>query len=398
MTPRDDGDGRPVGVALSTQYLPELESLRGLAALMVLAFHYDAMLLRFASPRAGEWCTPFYAFVRGGHSGVNLFFVLSAFLLSLPFLASGSGGPPVSLRRYARRRALRILPLYYVMVVIGAVATASALADLWRGLPYLLFLNGFDLAAPIKPYSNVWWSLATEAQFYLFLPLVPLALRSRRGRFVGVAALIGYGVAWILYERRAILTPSTFSGSMTLSLSLFARGPIFLCGIGAAALYRRYGTDWRRWAAMQPWLRSGGGDLLLVAVLAALAYYLRWLTFIGPGRYHAPPDHAWQALGGVLWGALVLLLLVAPLHLKPLLHNRIWTSLGVLSYSLYVLHVPVLSGLNGGLQSLGIGRWAGPWRAAVVGAVATVVVVSLSAATYRWIERPFLQRKEALRE
>jgi peptidoglycan/LPS O-acetylase OafA/YrhL len=389
----DGRDARPVGVALSTVYLPELESLRGLAAVLVLAFHYDSMAMLRA---AGDWCSLPYALVRGGHSGVNLFFVLSAFLLSLPFLAAGSGGPPVSLRRYATRRALRILPLYYAIVLVATLVTASTPAMGMRALPYLFFLNGFgDLALPMPPFSNVWWSLATEMQFYLVLPLLPLAIRSRRGRVIGLAVLGGYATAWVFYERREILTLATVDGAMLLSLSLFGRGPVFLFGIGAAVLYRRHGDDWRRRAAAQPWLRAGGADLLLLAVLVALAAHLRWLVFIGAARYHAPPEHAWQALGGLLWASLLLLLLVAPLRLKPVLHNRWWTRLGVLSYSIYVLHLPVISGVRRGLQALGAAGLGRPMETALVLALSAALSIALAAVTYRLIEYPFLRRKEA---
>jgi peptidoglycan/LPS O-acetylase OafA/YrhL len=92
-------------------FLPELESVRGIAILLVFAFHVDGFV-RF--PFSVAPSVPLsLAFVHAGFTGVDLFFVLSAFLLSLPFLAEGAGGRRVVVREYALRRALRILPLYY---------------------------------------------------------------------------------------------------------------------------------------------------------------------------------------------------------------------------------------------------------------------------------------------
>ena len=148
------------------------KSLHGIAIVLVYAFHVDGVVL-FPWNAVGKGLSPALAFVRAGHTGVDLFFILSAFLLSLPFLAAARGGRPVHLGRYFTRRALRILPLYYAAVVVAAVMTASRPADLERALPYLAFMNsvsGWYTAMP--PYSDVWWSLCTEVQFYLLLPLV----------------------------------------------------------------------------------------------------------------------------------------------------------------------------------------------------------------------------------
>ncbi|HJQ82443.1 MAG TPA: acyltransferase family protein, partial [Candidatus Binatia bacterium] len=165
------GAGAPVppGVRGASGYLPELESLRGIAIALVYFFHLSGAV--FDLPPRKSVTFPL-GYLYAGHSGVSLFFILSAFLLSQPFLREARGGRRVDRRRYFARRALRILPLYYCAVAVAAVATASRPADVLRGVPYLLFLNSFQgLAVSLQPYSNVWWSLATEIQFYMVLPL-----------------------------------------------------------------------------------------------------------------------------------------------------------------------------------------------------------------------------------
>jgi hypothetical protein len=87
----DDGGAaraaRPIGVGVTTPYLPELESLRGIAILLVLLFHIDALIEPGLMRIGGQLVSPPIAYVRAGHSGVNLFFILSAFLCRVSAIA-----------------------------------------------------------------------------------------------------------------------------------------------------------------------------------------------------------------------------------------------------------------------------------------------------------------------
>jgi peptidoglycan/LPS O-acetylase OafA/YrhL len=118
----------------------------------------------------------------------------------------------------------------------------------------------------------------------------------------------------------------------------------------------------------------------------------------GPLRVQMPPLHAWHVLAGVLWASVLLLLIIAPLRLKPLLANPVLERLGLLSYSLYLLHVPILIA---GLRNLRQAGWieAG-WsvRGGLAAAVLLLICVGASELTYRFIERPFLVRKERFGE
>src|SRR5262249_19685971 len=261
----------PAGIRRGSTYFPELESLRGLAILLVFVFHADGVLLAPFRSHVGAQSPLPLAFVWAGHSGVTLFFVLSAFLLSLPFFDEANGGPPVSRRHFYERRALRILPLYVAVVVVGTILTSRALTDLWRGLPYLAFLESKpNLPTPMPPFSDVWWSLATEVQFYALLPLVALAFgRSRR---ITLALVAAYAVAYAALALGVVVHLEPWLRSQ----SVVGRGPLFLFGILAAWLYRRHGEAVRAQLAANRWLAAGGADLLLVIVFLALALLLRW--------------------------------------------------------------------------------------------------------------------------
>lgn len=380
---------RPIGVATSAPYLPELEALRGLAMLQVFAFHLDAFV-GWNLRHGHHWVDPLSAFVRAGDTGVNLFFVLSAFLLTLPF-ARPAAVPDT--RRYFSRRALRILPLYYAAVLVGTVALAEHAADLLRGVPYLFFLNAWPgLATPLPPFSNVWWSLATEWQFYVALPLVAALLRRWGWRAVGAGAVL-WAVAYALWIGRLVRL-GLADADLLLGMSLFGRAPYFACGAAAAWLWVRHAAGVRAWLAHTPLATPRGANLVLAAVLAALAVLMQALTFLGPFTAQVPPWHAHNLIEAPLWAALVLLVLFTPTHARVLLRARWLIFLGVISYSVYVVHVPVLQLINL-LRHAGVRGLVGwNWRTAGVAVALAAVTFLVSLLTYRLIERPFLARKE----
>ena len=382
----------PAGVRRSAHYFPEIESLRGIAILLVFFFHANSRVNLRGDP-PGTRVSLLGAFLAGGQTGVSLFFILSGFLLSLPFIAEAAGGKLVRCLDYYARRALRILPLYYAAVLVATLLSAQSLADLLRGVPYLFFLNSFALTTPLKPYSDVWWSLATEVQFYLVLPLLPFFLRSRVGRWSGIAALCAYSILLV-----ALLTSTiplkTLEGAIVARLSLVGRGSFFLFGGVAAWIYFHHGAHARERLARMRAITNGGADVALIVTLAGLALLLRWQVFFGYWSAEAGLLFLWHAVEGFLWTGVLLLLLLAPIRMKPIFCNSALSAVGILSYSLYIVHLPLIQFLFGWLRQVRPGGFIG-WNFET-GSVVLVLVfacLALSAFTYRVIERPFLRRK-----
>ena len=376
----------PAGIRDVSHYAPQLESLRGVAILLVAFFHADGML----SVTEGTWVSPFPAFIHAGHTGVTLFFVLSAFLLSRPFLRDASGSSNVSRRNFFKRRALRILPLYWVVVIASTLISARSgdftLAD---GVPYLFFLNSFPGGAvPMFPFSDVWWSLATEAQFYLALPLLTLLLPTRLGRWALAALLVAYlgAYAWIVSNATEWLLPS-------LGISLFGRGHSFLIGIAAAWIYENWGTRIRTRCARSKLARWGGADLLLLGVILCLGLLLREVVFMG--FFQAEQSwNQWHVFESLLWALLVLITLVAPLRLGFLFSNRLLGGIGVLSYSMYLVHFPIIFFVLYPLRAANPDAYQGwTWTSSWAVMLCLALAVALSTLTYLAIERPVLQRK-----
>jgi peptidoglycan/LPS O-acetylase OafA/YrhL len=385
---------KPVGIRRSTTYLYEIESLRGIAMLLVFVFHVNAKVMGPLPVSEAQEMSPFWAFVRAGHTGVSLFFVLSGFLLPLPFIAEAAGGRHVSRRQFFVRRALRILPLYYFAVLIGTVFSAKQLGDLWHGVPHLLFLTYIPAwGVQMMPYSATWWSLSTEVQYYLLLPLLPLFLESRLGRWIGATLLVSYAIALGTYIAGYWWMPS-LSTNMALRFSLFGRAPLFLWGILVAWIYQRRGERMREALHRNAWLAHGAADVLLLIAVVLLGTLLRWTLQQGYSFAEAVPNFLWHVFEGALWAVILTLVLLAPLRLKPLIANRVWGYLGILSYSMYLWHTSILAGIPTLASRLGW-RWRGGWNStsAILALLIAAVSLAVSQLTYRWIERPFLARK-----
>ena len=392
MEPAAAAGERPAGVRRSARFSPELEAMRGVAALLVVFYHAHALLLPKEPAAPGALLVPLRAYADAGHTGVTLFFVLSAFLLSQPFLEGARRGRVPSIRRFFERRALRILPLYFLAVVIATVMLAEAPGDLLRGLPYLVFLNSnIESVTSLFPYSTAWWSLATEAQFYLVLPLAGWLATSRRGRWVLAAGLALAAAAYLALVTHRVQA-STIAGQLSLALSVVGRAPVFLCGIGAAWLSGRWGDRIRTAAARSPWLRAGGADALLLALVLGLGFLLARLAsvgfFVAEGSWLE-----WHAYEALLWSTILLVVLLAPLRCRPLFTGRLLGWVGIVSYSLYLWHYPILYAL---LWPLSTPEHGGPgWtaRASATAFLGFAITAAVSALTYRFVERPFLTRK-----
>ena len=368
-------------------HLREVDALRGIAILLVFLYHCDTVV----RPNA-RGAGPLFAFVRAGHTGVSLFFVLSGFLLSMSFLAEAEGGRHVRRREYALRRAMRILPMYYLALLV-ALWWTTPIAQWASSWPFLVFLN--PLAGPyaLWPFSIGWWSLATEVQFYVVLPLLPLvACTAPRAAL----ALGAYAVVYVLFMI-GILNAPTIGLTIYLHHNVFGRAPLFLSGVAAAWLWRREGSALRGRLAAMGWMARGGADALLLLALGGLSLLLQWVSWVGFWGAENRPNHIWHVAEGILWATVLLLLLAAPLRSKRLIVNPVLGWIGLVSYSLFLIHVPVVTTTLHVLQARYPGHFTA-WNAealAVCGAILAACLL-LSTLTYWAVERPFLRRKARL--
>jgi peptidoglycan/LPS O-acetylase OafA/YrhL len=163
-----------------------IESVRALAALAVLAGH----VWIFSHPPQLWFDTFAHRLVYGGGFGVFVFFGLSGYLLFWPFARRYfGGGERIDLPAYARNRFLRIVPLYWIAVVVLLIVQngGGRFEDWWRHLLFVQSMWRDSLNAVDGPL----WSVAVEIQFYALLPLLAWGLaKTARGPPIGAAALI----------------------------------------------------------------------------------------------------------------------------------------------------------------------------------------------------------------
>ncbi len=296
-----------------------LDGMRGLAALAVV-FHHCYLLAFPGYPKmAGPWWA---AWLTYGHFAVVIFIVLSGFSLAVSPARSGwqLGGKA----KFARRRAWRILPPYWA-------ALAFSLAIAWAVIPQpgelaptakSVVVNGLllqDITGAPTP-NGAFWSIAVEAQLYIVFPLMLLLLR--RGSTAVMLSVVGTVVALI-----GILAPSTPAVADLLRLT-----PQFavLFAMGAAAAGVLAVADWRM---RVPWA-------WLAAIVAAATVWL----IVREGSVWTVAHFFWV---DILLGTAVALLLAAagngrPAPLLGLLNTRPLRSLGSFSYSLYLVHAPIV--------------------------------------------------------
>jgi peptidoglycan/LPS O-acetylase OafA/YrhL len=365
------------------RYVAALTGMRGVAAGLVFLYHYAALHPGIRLDQAVPFVGVALHFPFGfGFAGVDIFFVLSGFLLTLPFARSALGsGPSPDLPRYFRRRFLRVFPAYYAQLLILLLAGAWFVS--WNPLNVSEFvahlLMFFNIGwKPVQPMVGVWWTLPVEMGFYLLLPLLAPFLRPARWFLVlagGIALSVAYRYWAAKYfgplgSDRAFVAASQLPGNLAE----------FLLGATAALLVQYQAL---RGAQRPPaWLLDlvfVGGVLfpaiwLWQVVLAAGADYWQghWSMLLAPIAIGLPLA---MAIASLYWGCRVGTWLLA---------NRVVYFLGLISYSLYLWHFVIMQQLQ---KLLGAGY--AEWSHWVTFPIATGAVVGLASISYFLVERPF---------
>ena len=357
-------------------HIPALDGLRGCAILAVL-------LLHFTSPTgAGGHAGLVKQAFSIGWTGVDLFFVLSGFLIT--GILADARDTPHRYRTFYVRRALRILPLYYGFVLLlfavppllGARAYTTPLAD---QLPYWLYLqNVRPLSNGALDFAAHLWSLAIEEQFYLVWPLLVFSL-SRKGALRMCAACVlgalAYRVASVFTvdDLRTVyfLTPGRVDGlALGGAIALVARNP------GGPA-----------------WLRRIAPGVLAASLAVLAGAALHPSGFNPAGAYMVSVGYS--ALACFFGAVLVLALDARPSPLTRLLSSRVPRFFGRYSYGLYVVHVPLIALAR--LAGVSPDAFAGTgWElAGLLGYVALMGAASVVVALASWnlYEKHFLELK-----
>ena len=380
----------------SVPYLPGLDGMRALAVVAVMVYH--------ANP----------GWLSGGFLGVEVFFVISGYLITLLLMAERERTGRVDLVDFWIRRARRLLPALFVMMFLLLAYMAffkdevlgQVRGDFVAGLAYvsnwyqIWVGHGYTASGDFAPLRHL-WSLAVEEQFYLVWPVVMLLLLRGGTRKLASTALVLFTAALVVTVLVAVLyqpghigtceiTPDAYwnvggrcvSKADGLYLSTITRSSGLLLGAAFAMI-------WRPVAILRGPLRNAGRTLDIAAVLglaglAFLCWRLHFMTDTG-----ADP---WLFRGGfLLTGLATLLVIAATTHrysvAGTVLGNPVFKYVGTRSYGLYLYHWPIYQIIR---------KMAGnvlTWQQFAIAMAITLAITELS---YTYIETPVRRREVAI--
>jgi peptidoglycan/LPS O-acetylase OafA/YrhL len=363
----------PENISDGRQRLDYVDGLRGLTALYVVLFHCRSEFTwRHADGGLSLWLRLLTAWTNFGHYAVVVFIVLSGYCLMLPVVRSQDRRLAGGLWEYLKRRAHRTLPAYYGAIAFSLILTAlipglqHQVGAQWdRCLPafrpdvllsHLLMLHNLrfewhqTINAPL-------WSMATEWDIYLVFALLLLPIWRLSG------TLVSAGMAMLLGLLPHLLLPGTanFDWACPWFVGCFA------LGMAGAVVGFSQEADETRWRTQMPWPRLAvilGASVLLICVICP-----DW------GNTH------WVNVDPMVAGAAACALIAAtrrrmqqnsPSGVLRLLASRPLSRLGALSYSLYLIHFPLLA-----LIHIPLRKWGLSPDAAYLCLLATAVPISM---------------------
>ena len=357
--------------------MPELDTIRGLAILGVLLYHgfYWVRDLSLYAP----WQRHFFTLMAPGQFGVNLFFVLSGFLIT--GILFDSRNRQDYYQRFYFRRALRILPAYYLTLLLLILFGLTSRGFLFMSLAYssnMSPLFGITLSYPVL------WSLAVEEHFYLIWPMAARRISPTKLLWLLGAILVLTPVSRFLYHQHAVATNTVGTG-----FGYYTWNNLDGLALGAIVAVLVRGRAWGR----QQMLRLSI-LMMMSAILLTLAGYpfgiLTRRTAIGDALQFVPWNFAFAGLLGMF-------LLIGTGPWKRITTPSFIVFFGQISYGLYLYHLMVFAGYEWVARQtnfksrLNLSLWEQAWAKMLIAGTAAIVVSYLSR---RYFEEPFLRLKD----
>lgn len=344
------------------RYIPAIDQLRLLAALLVFSFHFFHMY-------KGGWVPlPQYAWlglITEGHTGVALFFVLSGFI----FMTIAAEGEAIAYAKFLRNRLLRIAPLFLTVFVVAISIQRDRFVA--TDLLYVFVTNIGNPPTSWHIVTGPAWSISVEFAFYLVFPFLALFVRER-----GAIYLVKLILMLLVIKLAAYVAAD--NAKLMLYSTLVGRFDQFLIGMLAGLVYHR----------RQAWLEQRGRLLLLAGALltlVAVGVQARYAsTFLTDQKQ--PFWIVWGTIEALCWACVILGFVGGRVSFGARL-DHVFATCGAWSFSIYMWHALILftaHELLGPVGGTGL-------IALVLNAVALLgATLAFSWLSYSVIEQPFL--------
>jgi peptidoglycan/LPS O-acetylase OafA/YrhL len=346
----------------SNLQIDSLDGLRGIAVLFVIFSHMS---------NSGIHLSPTLNFSGSGKYGVFLFFVLSSFLLTLPMINRESTQffNKGSWLRYFARRFFRIFPLFSIVLLLNFYFYFTTKVALITPFSFESFLQHIVL---IKGES-IFWTIPVEFKYYFVLPIVGFAFTLiLKRKIILVVAFVTVLICLNIFY----LFPPKDSIMNTVSLGPYL--PIFLLGSFSAFLHSKITSCG---GIKSNFLRiafelSALGILMIIVILIPCFYSIIIGKTIETFKFHKD-----FLLFGLLWSSFLLFYLNGNQHISQILSSRFLRFIGIVSFSAYLLHMPVIKIIN---KMILLNP---PIKVVLI----IILTLSLSVLSHLIIEKPFIK-------
>ncbi len=356
-----------------------LDHLRAIAIILVLIFHYKYF---FDEP---IWWP---SFVKFGWTGVDLFFVLSGFLITSQLFSQIKQGQKISYKRFFIKRFFRIVPVYLAVIAIyyvfPIVRERDTLPQLWR---YLTFTHNFGLDTAVTNAFSHAWSLSIEEHFYILLPLLLIFLQRKKllkNAFYIIIILFIFGFILRNYLWYNQYLPNLGTENIIPTWTKYIYFPTYnrldglLVGVSVAAIYQFLPIFWNK--------ISKYGNLLIIlgiGILTFTYFFCSDLVTYNTSVFGFP-------LIAIGYGFLVLGA-ISPNSFLFKWNSKISTFIAALSYGIYLIHKVSIHVAQKVFSDLGVDSESG--LMVIISAISCVLMAWI---LYLTVEKPFMKVRKSV--
>ncbi len=377
-----------------------LDGLRAVAVLLVVWYHYNATISYHVSDANYSLLQIFFPLFEFGKSGVELFFVLSGFLLFIPYARALQGLQPFpTTGKFYFRRVLRIVPAYWVALLVYIALPAQYNQSPFSVLDvvaHFFLLHNYNTLA-LHNIHGIFWTMAIESQFYLILPVVAGWLYHgvqrgdllKRGRLLLPLLILApafYGFVNTYSENHL----PWINRHLSIFLLLTYIG-VFATGSGLAFLYVAM-TEGKLNDLPTKVKESWGRRLGLTGILCLFGYLVYEIFKFSTSNFVSPfgflDDFVQYQLLAVGYGGVLFGVLVGWVNCRRFLSSAFMRRIGVLSYSIYLWHSAIIVFVLLALYSL----FQSDSIIYVLGFPLTFgLVMGVCLLSHKFIEKPFIE-------